>query len=147
MGTLTRGVARTAIIAAGTVLALSACANGATNQPLVRPTPTGSVLPDASGTAGPVEVAVRNPNVTQTGASFTVELSNHAIDLSDDMARTATLSVDGRAWGATAWAGDPPGGHHRTGTLSFTGSGQRTGPIVLTVFAGGRPAVFTWKLP
>ncbi|MBI1379288.1 MAG: hypothetical protein GC157_17685 [Frankiales bacterium] len=88
-----------------------------------------------------------NPKVTSTAASFTVELSNHAIDLSDDMAGKATLSVDGRAWGGATWAGDPPGGHHRTGTLTFAGSGQATGPVVLTVIAGGSPTVFTWKLP
>lgn len=147
MGTLTRAAARTAMVAAATALALSGCANAATNQPLAVPSATGSVLPDATGTAGPVEVTVSNPKVTSTAASFTVELSNHAIDLSDDMAGKATLSVDGRAWGGTTWAGDPPGGHHRTGTLTFAGSGQATGRVVLTVIAGGSPAVFTWTLP
>ncbi len=147
MGTVIRSVTRTAIIAAVTALALSACANGATSQAPATPSPTGSVLSDAKSAAGPVEVAVTNPNVTSAGASFTVELSNHAIDLNDDIAGTATLSVDGRIWGGGAWAGDPGGGHHRTGTLTFTGSGQTSGPVVLTVVAGGSPAVFIWKLP
>lgn len=147
MGTLTRAATRAAIVAAAAALAVSGCASAAKNENPAVPDPTGSVLPAATGTAGPVEVAVTNPKVTSTGASFTVELSNHAIDLSDDMAGKATLSVGGRVWGGTAWAGDPPGGHHRTGTLTFAGSGQATGPVVLTVIAGGSPAVFTWKLP
>lgn len=147
MGTLTRATARAAIVAVAAALVLSGCANAATKESPAVPNPTGSVLSDATGTAGPVEVAVRNPKVTSTGASFSVELSNHAIDLSDDMAGKATLSVDGRVWGGTTWAGDPAGGHHRSGTLTFAGSGQATGPVVLTVIAGGSPAVFTWKLP
>ncbi len=147
MRTVTRSVTHMAIIAAVAALAVSGCASGATTQPAAVSSRTGSVLADANGTAGPVEVAVRNPNVTPAGASFTVELSNHAIDLSDDMAGTATLSVDGRVWVGTAWAGDPPGGHHRTGALTFAGSSQARGPVVLTVIAGGNPAVFSWNLP
>ena len=51
---------------------------------------------------------------------FTVVLDTHSGDLSDDLAKTATLiTADGRQFKPAAWTGAAPGGHHREVVLEF----------------------------
>ena|SRR3989338_7132475 len=51
---------------------------------------------------------------------FEVTLDTHSVELGDDMAASAFLVDDaGNEYQAMAWDGDPPGGHHRKGILSF----------------------------
>ncbi|HXF74344.1 MAG TPA: hypothetical protein VNO79_17315 [Actinomycetota bacterium] len=46
-------------------------------------------------------------------------MDTHEGTLAVDLATSARLEVGGRVWGEASWEGDPPGGHHRRGTLVF----------------------------
>ena len=71
---------------------------------------------------GGVTVTV-TPKDLAAGASrweFEVVLDTHSAELSQDLAVSAAL-IDpaGRRHAPLGWDGDPPGGHHRKGVLSF----------------------------
>lgn len=51
---------------------------------------------------------------------FEVVFDTHSVDLSHDLLKSAALiDAAGRSYAPLAWEGDPPGGHHRKGVLSF----------------------------
>jgi hypothetical protein len=80
---------------------------------------------------------------------FEVVLDTHSADLSDELAKTAVLVDDrGSEHRPAAWKGDPPGGHHRKGTLDFAPVVPRPGAVELRVQRPGEPAprVFRWGL-
>lgn len=53
-------------------------------------------------------------------AEFEIIMDTHTGVLDHDMVSSAFLvDMYGREYPALAWEGDPPGGHHRTGTLKF----------------------------
>jgi hypothetical protein len=51
---------------------------------------------------------------------FAVVLQTHTVELEQDLAKVSEL-IDGKGGvhKPLAWSGDPPGGHHRKGMLSF----------------------------
>lgn len=80
---------------------------------------------------------------------FEVVLDTHSADLSDELAKTAVLVDDrGSEHRPAAWKGDPPGGHHRKGTLDFAPVVPRPGTVELRVQRPGEPVprVFRWRL-
>lgn len=105
-------------------------------------TPT-TQFAEASRTVGDVEVKVRPTALDASGAQFTVTFDTHNGELDADLT-AATLDVDGARWPAATWDGDPPGGHHRTGTLRFSEAGPTSGTATLTIVGLAEPAVFTW---
>ena len=57
---------------------------------------------------------------TPTEAGFELQFNTHTTELDFDVEKIARLTDDaGTDYGAEKWTGTPPGGHHRTGTLSF----------------------------
>lgn len=94
-------------------------------------------------TVGDVEVKVRPTALDTSGAQFTITLDTHSGELDTDFT-AATLDVGGTRWPTATWVGDPPGGHHRTGTLRFASAGPTTGTATLTIIGLTEPAVFTW---
>ncbi|HEX7327921.1 MAG TPA: hypothetical protein VF428_05220 [Casimicrobiaceae bacterium] len=83
------------------------------------------------------------------GQDFEVVLETHASELDDDLARSATLTVDGGTPQAPIeWRGDPPGGHHRQGILRFKGTTPTPASIELRIVRAGEsaPRVFHWRL-
>ena len=81
--------------------------------------------------------------------SFEVVLDTHSADLSDDLARGALLVDDrGAEYRAAGWRGDPPGGHHRKGTLDFAPVAPQPAAIELRIQRPGEPAprAFRWHL-
>lgn len=77
---------------------------------------------------------------------FAVAIDNHAVNVTQDMVAVSSLTdAAGQVISPTAWTGDPPGGHHRRGTLKF-GALSST-PITLTIRdLGGVPTrIFTWE--
>lgn len=98
---------------------------------------------EQSQAVGDVEVKVRPTALDTSGAEFTVTLDTHSGELDTDLT-SATLDVDGTRWPAATWDGDPPGGHHRTGTLRFAAAGPATGVATLTIVGLTAPAVFNW---
>lgn len=98
-------------------------------------------------------VTVRaKPRDVSAGAeawTFEIVLETHSADLSDDLKSTATLAgPGGAAQRATAWEGDPPGGHHRKGVLRFAPPKPRPDVLVLNILRPGEsnPRTFQWPL-
>jgi hypothetical protein len=81
--------------------------------------------------------------------AFEVVLDTHSADLSDDLANAAVLVDDrGVEHRPAGWKGDPPGGHHRKGTLDFAPVAPRPAAVELRVQRPGEPAprVFRWRV-
>jgi hypothetical protein len=108
--------------------------------------PATTVLEGIGITVGEVDVWVEPIQVTDEGAAFAVEFDTHTVDLGFDVAGLATLEIDGVVWIAGAWDGDPPGGHHRAGTLTFEASGPTTGRMTLRLGGLPEPTVLEWEL-
>ncbi|OGG40034.1 hypothetical protein A2116_02190 [Candidatus Jorgensenbacteria bacterium GWA1_49_17] len=68
---------------------------------------------------GPVSVTV-TPIFSDTKWSFNVALDTHSEELNADLTKVLVIVTDdGREYLPINWEGDPPGGHHREGILSF----------------------------
>jgi len=51
---------------------------------------------------------------------FEVRMNTHSVALDQDLAAVSVLKDDkGNAFQPTGWDGSPPGGHHRSGILTF----------------------------
>jgi hypothetical protein len=77
---------------------------------------------------------------------FEVVFDTHSVDLNHDVVRSAALiDAAGRRHAPLAWDGDPPGGHHRKGVLSFRPLGA-VDEITLQIREVGVPErVFRWS--
>lgn len=104
----------------------------------------GLALPARVVTAGAVTVSIEPVRIDETGATFEIGMETHTEELSTDLERTATLVLDGVEWEGVAWVGDPPGGHHRSGELTFEASGEATGSVVLSIGGFTEPVEATW---
>lgn len=110
------------------------------------PVAESGVLASRAVTSGSVEIAIEPIRIDDTGAVFLVAMNTHSGELSADLARTARLEVDGIEWAGAAWTGDPPGGHHREGELSFEAAGPARGSAVLTIRGFADPIQASWTL-
>ena len=97
--------------------------------------------------AGAVTAKVEPRQLDDQGAVFAIALDTHSVELDADLARAATLTVDGVAWPGATWSGDPPGGHHRDGELRFAAAGPVTATVVLSIAGLDEPIEETWTLP
>jgi len=110
---------------------------------------TAAPLATQSSTESGVTVKATPTAVTGDRWSFEIELETHSADLSDDLVKTASLVAnDGAALSPLDWRGDPPGGHHRKGTLQFKAVEPPPARIELKIVRDGEPAprVFGWQL-
>jgi hypothetical protein len=73
-------------------------------------------------------------------------MSTHSEELSANLARTSALEVNGVEWTGATWSGDPPGGHHRGGELTFEATGPATGSVVLSIGGFSAPVEAGWSL-
>lgn len=105
-----------------------------------------SALPERTQTAGDVEVKVQPTQLDASGAAFTITFDTHAGSLDTDLEVNATLDVNATRWPTSGWFGDPPSGHHRTGTLGFTSAGPATGTATLAIAGLAERVVFTWTI-
>ena len=81
--------------------------------------------------------------------TFEIVLETHSVELTDDLQRTATLAgPGGAAQSASAWEGDPPGGHHRKGVLRFAPLAPQPDAVVLRIQRPGESTArsFRWAL-
>lgn len=78
---------------------------------------------------------------------FLVDLSTHSVTLDQDVAASAVLLTDDRQEVlAEQWIGDPPGGHHREGTLVFNSSSPSSQTVTLKIRGiGVAERVFIWQ--
>lgn len=139
-----RRIALTAVVTAALVATFTGCGGGGAKPASAA---NGPGLATRTAKAGPVEVSITPRQISASGARFGIELDNHAVELNGDYAKTSTLTVNGRAWPNATWSGAGPGGHHRSGTLTFAAAGPATGAAELRL--GGLPAPVTvrWTLP
>lgn len=134
-------------IAAFTVLAVWIIATGK-NTPATASLP--SRFETKEQTDGNVTVTVTPQELTSgKSAMFQIVFDTHSVTLDFDVAEAAKLRDEkGNTYGRPAWSGDPPGGHHRKGTLSFSAPiGQTTSiSLVLENIAGVKERTFEWNL-
>lgn len=79
---------------------------------------------------------------------FDVVFDTHSVALAGDPAQFSSLiDSQGRVQPPSAWKGDPPGGHHRKGTLQFKPIAGAT-EVELRINGVGGVAVrsFRWRL-
>ncbi len=83
-------------------------------------------------------------------AQFNIDFNTHTVDLSFDPAKVAFLSdEDGKDYRQPIWEGAPAGGHHRSGTLTFTqplGAQVKSATLTFTDIAGVPKRTFNWKV-
>lgn len=108
-------------------------------------------LPPAAQTSrgGGVTVSVTPKNLAADAPrwDFEVVLDTHRVDLNHDLVKNAALiDAAGDRHTPLAWTGDPPGGHHRKGVLSFKPLGS-VDEVRLQIRDIGVPErVFRWPL-
>ena len=109
------------------------------------PLSDGLGLTSQKAAAGDIDIVVTPQQLDDRGAAFTVTLDTHTGALDADLTQS-TLAVGGSPWPGAAWDGDGPGGHHRTGRLSFGTGGRPNGAVVLTISGLPEPVRMTWTL-
>ncbi len=100
---------------------------------------------------GQVEVTVTPGDLSGNAKTwdFTVSLNTHSVELAEDLAQSAVLDDGQGNWiKPIVWNGDPPGGHHREGVLSFEPVSPRPSTIKLEIRGVGGVEVrtFEWQL-
>lgn len=65
---------------------------------------------------------------------FEIQFNTHSVDLSFDVSQIVTLDDDkGNIFDQPLWNGSPAGGHHRSGTLIFQKTLQKTKFVELVI--------------
>ena len=113
-----------AVLIAAALLALSLFL--ASQSPVVS-SPTADVAQTSAGGEVTVKATWLANQATPT---FAVVLDTHSVALDGyDLAKLATLRVDGREVAPTSWQA-PAGGHHRSGTLVFPSTAADGTPLI-----------------
>jgi hypothetical protein len=144
-------------------LAITACSAASPplpSQPQADPVSTESISPEFDPATrmddqGAIIFEVTPLNLDQTDESleFNIVLTTHSIDLSMDLATTATLSTDtGVSVNSTLWDA-PRGGHHVEGKLIFPATLNTKSildgatKLTLTIINVDAPTrIFEWEL-
>lgn len=82
-------------------------------------------------------------------ATFKIKMTTHSVELSQDLLAVTTLKDEqGRKYPAEKWDGSEPGGHHRSGVLSFPELGESPGTVTLVIgdIAGVPARTYTWPV-
>jgi len=82
-------------------------------------------------------------------AQFQIRLNTHSVNLDQDLALVAELRDErGRTYIPVRWEGSPPGGHHRSGMLTFSKLPATVSEVTLTLRSVGGVAErnFSWKI-
>ena len=80
---------------------------------------------------------------------FEVRMNTHSVALDQDLTAISLLKDNkGNIFQATGWEGSPPGGHHRSGTLSFPALAQGTETVTLIIKGVGKDSerIFSWQV-
>ena len=109
-------------------------------------------LPSKLDTAGMVMVQVTPLDVSPSARAwrFEIAMNTHVTPLDNDMTTSVVLIDDsGKEHRPTAWDGDPAGGHHRVGMLSFDAPDSAPTTITMKIRnVGAAPErVFEWQAP
>lgn len=113
-------------------------------------TPETEPLPSRTSERGGVEFQVSAEDFDiGKPVRFGITIDTHAGSLDFDLAEISTLEDDrGNQYLSTAWEGSAPGGHHRSGTLSFPGLATGAGYLTLLIKDDPNldPRSFEWDL-
>lgn len=96
-----------------------------------------------------VTVTPRSLEVGEEQWEFDIELNTHTKDLSSDLMTAVTLhDPAGNTYAPLAWEGSGPGGHHRSGVLTFPAIAPLPSELELRVRGVGDVAErsFRWDL-
>ena len=98
--------------------------------------------------ANGVSISVTPADVAAANWRFDVRLTTHSGSLDDDLTKSAKLIAAGKQYAPAGWEGSAPGGHHRSGVLSFKAVSPRPAAIELRIVRQGEaaPREFRWKL-
>ncbi len=80
---------------------------------------------------------------------FEIEFNTHSVELDFDIEKLASLSDDkNNLYANPTWEGSPPGGHHRSGKLTFGDSLKDTSSVTLVLrdISGVSERKFIWQL-
>ena len=132
------GLAMTAVGVAVALLMLRADPAPSATEPATRPAVQ-------TADAGGVVVSATLERLDAQGALIGLALDTHSGALDADLVTAAGLTVGDTPWPAVAWDGDPPGGHHRAGTLHFDATGPPTGSVRLDLEGLPAPVTLTWS--
>jgi len=105
-------------------------------------------LPTLSAASSGVTVRATPRAVADGSWEFVMAFDTHTHPLTDDLMKTALLIADGKTYAPAGWKGDPPGGHHRKGVLTFNGIASSAATIELRVTRPGepKPRSFRWQI-
>ena len=107
------------------------------------------VFPEQQDEAGPVAVTVLPKFAAEDIEwDFELTLQTHSVELDMDLLESVVLlDADGSEVKPIVWNGDPPGGHHRAGTLRFAALDSLPETITLRVknIADVSVREFVWK--
>lgn len=97
---------------------------------------------------GMVAVEVEPREYNSDAWVFEIDLVTHSVDLSEDLITVSMLTdAQGNEYKASGWKGDPPGGHHRSGQLIFSGIAESTEFSLNIKEVGGiAERIFTWDI-
>ena len=76
-------------------------------------------------------------------------MNTHSVELDQDLAAISSLNDNkGNTFQAIGWDGSPPGGHHRSGTLSFPALAPGTETVTLIIKGVGKDSerIFSWQV-
>jgi hypothetical protein len=101
-----------------------------------------------SSTAAGVTVKATPRTLSGATWEFEIVFDSHTQELKDDLPKSASLVAGGKTLAPAAWQGDPPGGHHREGTLRFNAIAPRPESVELQIQRPGepRPRSLRWQL-
>lgn len=94
-------------------------------------------------TAKPVNFGLNAP------VKFDISLTTHQGSLDYDLTKISVLKdAEGNTYEPVSWDGSPPGGHHRSGTLTFPALNAKTGSMKLIIKGVYEipERVFEWEL-
>jgi hypothetical protein len=105
-------------------------------------------LPARTSDAGGVKVVATPKTVNAPVWEFEIVMDTHTRPLTEDLVGLATLSDNqGATYRASAWKGDPPGGHHRKGVLQFLAPAAKPAFVELKIQSiAGVQRIFRWDL-
>jgi len=111
--------------------------------------PAAAQKPSAqSSTAAGVTVKATPRTLSGATWEFEIVFDSHTQELKDDLPKSASLVAGGKTLAPASWQGDPPGGHHREGTLRFNAIAPRPASVELQIQRPGesKPRSFRWQL-
>ncbi len=99
-----------------------------------------------TNTEGGMTVDVTPRRNADGSLDFDVAINNHVQGVTQDMVAVSSLTdTSGRVVRPTAWEGDPPGGHHRSGTLKFDVLAAPPKSLTIRDLGGVPERTFEWE--